>query len=146
MYLKEEVVRVGSLALDHLNDLHDLHHDWVGPLRVSLKHKVSLYQKNKSKITISFSQFLYMSNLCRRSTISVVDLQEVCTGEEWFWEWAVKVNNSQSNYFINWAEIHNREQVTTRKAGINNMVMQMRGDKITQAGGNGLNYPIFQKM
>ena len=71
MYLKEEVVRVGSLALDHLNDLHDLHHDWVGPLRVSLKHKVSLYQENKSKITISFSQFLYM---CSERPIRGVEL------------------------------------------------------------------------
>ena len=40
--------------------------------------------------------------LCRRSTVSVVDLQWVCTGEWWFWERGVKVTNSQSNFRIQW--------------------------------------------
>ena len=54
---------------------------------------------------LCFCMFMHVSEdfnakmkiLCRRSTISVGDLQGVCTGEQWFWQRAVKVTNSQSN-------------------------------------------------
>ena len=43
-------------------------------------------------------------------------------------------------------KVHNNKQVTTRYSMINNMVMEMRGDKCHPGRGKGGKYPIYQTM
>ena len=51
------------------------------------------------------------------------------------------MNNKYGN--INRFEMHIIEQITTRSAGINNMVMQMRGEKLYPGMGKWVKIPLL---